>query len=96
MMTICKWLEQTTLGASVRESLWLFPIIETIHLLGMAALVGTVTAFDLRLLGWALRGARVSELGRWLIPWAWTGFAVQVITGGILFSLYGWGGTSRD
>ena len=86
MMTICKWLEQTTLGASVRESLWLFPIIETIHLLGMAALVGTVTAFDLRLLGWALRGARVSELGRWLIPWAWTGFAVQVITGGILFS----------
>lgn len=73
-------------GASVRQSLWLFPIIETVHLLGMAALVGTVTAFDLRLLGWALRGARVSELARRLIPWAWTGFAVQVITGGMLFS----------
>lgn len=73
-------------GAGVRESLWLFPIIESFHLLGMAALVGTVTAFDLRLLGLALRGTRVSELARRLIPWAWTGFAIQVITGGMLFS----------
>jgi hypothetical protein len=86
IMAFCKWLEETPVGASVRESLWLFPIIETVHLLGMAALVGTISAFDLRLLGWALRGTRVSELAKRLIPWAWAGFAVQVITGGMLFS----------
>jgi hypothetical protein len=86
MLAICRWLEQTMVGASVRESLWLFPIIETFHLLGMAALVGTVTALDLRLLGLALRGTRVSELARRLIPWAWVGFAVQVMTGGMLFA----------
>jgi hypothetical protein len=83
---IWKSLEQTPIGASVRESLWLFPAVETLHLLGMAALVATVGAFDLRLLGFAMRGARVSELARRLFPWAWTAFALQVVTGFLLFS----------
>lgn len=86
MPGFCKWMEQTWVGASVRESLWLFPAIETVHLLGMAALVGTIAAFDLRLLGWAMRRTRVSELAGRLFPWAWVGFAVQVLTGAMLFS----------
>ena len=73
------------MGSSVRESLWLFPAIETVHLLGMAALVGTITVFDLRLLGWMMRRQRVSELARRLLPWTWLGFALQVVTGTILF-----------
>jgi hypothetical protein len=72
-------------GSSVRESLWLFPAIETVHLLGMAALVGTITVFDLRLLGWMMRRERVSELARRLLPWTWLGFALQVVTGIALF-----------
>ena len=85
MLAICRWLEQTSAGAGVRESLWLFPAIETLHLLGMAALVGTVAVFDLRLLGWMLRRERVSELAGRLFPWAWAAFAVQVVTGTLLF-----------
>ena len=86
LLELCKWLDQTAVGAAVRESLWLFPAIETLHLLGMAALVGTVAVLDLRLLGWALRRERVSALVGKLLPWAWAGFAVQVVTGGLLFS----------
>jgi hypothetical protein len=86
LATFWKWLEQTALGSTVRESLWLFPAIETVHLLGMAALVGTITVFDLRLLGWVMRRDRVTDLGRRLLPWTWVGFAVQVVTGVILFS----------
>ena len=86
LLALCKWLEQTWLAASVRESVWLFPAIETVHLLGMAALVGTVGVFDLRLLGWVMRHEPVSETGRRLLPWAWAGFAVQVLTGALLFS----------
>ena len=86
MLEFCKGLEQTAVGAAVRESLWLFPVIETVHLLGMVALVGTVTIFDLRLLGWAMKGRRVSELAKRLFPWSWAGLAVQVITGALLFS----------
>ena len=83
---IWRWLEGTPVGSSVRESLWLFPAIETLHLLGMALLVVTIGAFDLRLMGLAIRGMRVSELARRLFPCAWTGLAVQVLTGALLFS----------
>ena len=86
LLPLCKWLEQSWVGGGVRESLWLFPTIETLHLLGMTVLVGAVSIVDFRLLGWVLRRERVSELAGRLLPWAWAGFAVQVITGGILFS----------
>jgi hypothetical protein len=52
----------------------------------MAALVGTISVLDLRLLGWAGRQRQVSQLAANLIPWAWVGFSVQVITGVLLFS----------
>lgn len=86
LVTFCKWLEHTSVGAAIRESLWVFPAIETVHLLGMAALVGTIAALDFRLLGWMLRQKRFSELARRLLPWTWAGFALQVVTGMLLFS----------
>ncbi|HYY72751.1 MAG TPA: DUF6644 family protein [Candidatus Bathyarchaeia archaeon] len=85
-LAFCKWLEHTSVGAAVRESLWLFPAIETVHLLGMAALVGTIAVLDFRLLGWTLRQKRFSEVAQLLLPWTWAGFALQVITGVLLFS----------
>lgn len=86
MLQFCQWLDQTSVGTAIRQSLWLFPAIETVHLLGMAALVGTIGVLDLRLLGWAARQRRVSQLAGRLIPWAWIGFCVQVATGALLFS----------
>lgn len=86
MLAFCRWLEHTAVGASIRESLWLFPAIETLHLLGMALLLATVAAYDLRLLGLAMRHQRVSKVARQILPWTWLGFAVQVITGMLLFS----------
>lgn len=86
MLAFCKWLEHTWVGSSVRESLWLFPAIETVHLLGMATLVSTVSVLDLRLLGWTMSHKRVSEFVGRLLPWVWLAFAAQVITGVILFS----------
>ena len=86
MLEFCQWLDQTAVGSTIRQSLWLFPAIETVHLLGMAALVGTITVLDLRLLGWAMPQRRVSEVVARLLPWAWLGFGVQVVTGVLLFS----------
>jgi hypothetical protein len=85
LIPFCRWLEQTSIGAAVRQSLWLFPAIETLHLLGMAALVATISVLDFRLLGWMMRRQRVSDLTRRLLPWAWAGFALQVVTGSLLF-----------
>ena len=86
ILEVCQWLERTAVGSGVRESLWLFPAIETVHLFGMILLVGSTVAFDLRLLSFALRDQAVSKLGARLLPWAWAGFAVQVVTGLLLFA----------
>lgn len=85
-LALCKWLETTPVGASVRQSLWLFPAIETVHLLGMAALLGTIGTFDLRLAGVILRQEPITSVSRRLLPWAWAAFVVQAVTGALLFS----------
>ena len=84
--SICVWLEQTSVGISVRDSTWLFPIIETIHIIGIAMLVGSTSILDLRLMGLTYREQPVSKLAWRFLPWAWVGFVLQVITGGLLFA----------
>jgi hypothetical protein len=86
MLEFCQWLDQTSVGTAIRQSLWLFPAIETVHLLGMAALVATITVLDLRLLGWTGKAPPVSKMAARLIPLAWLGFTVQLGTGVLLFS----------
>jgi hypothetical protein len=86
MLEFCEWLEQTSVAVSVRQSLWLFPVLECLHLLGMTALLGVIGTFDLRLLGWVMRREPLAALARKLLPWAWAGFAAQVVTGGLLFA----------
>jgi hypothetical protein len=80
------WLEESPLGKGIRESLWLFPIIETLHLFGIVLLVGATSALDLRLMGLAMRTEPVSRLAGRLLPWALVGFLVQIVTGSLLFS----------
>jgi hypothetical protein len=82
----CNWLQHTSLGVTVSESLWLFPLIETIHIWGIILLVGTTGVLDLRLLGLILTKERVSELHGKLIRWTWTGFAVMLTTGSLMFA----------
>ena len=86
LLAFCKWLEHTPLGTEVRESLWIFPTIETIHLLGMVLLFSTVAVMDLRLCGFVMRREPVSRLAARLLPWTWTGFALMIVTGSLLFS----------
>jgi len=82
----CGWLEYTLVGKHVRESLWLFPVIETVHIFGIILLVGATSILDLRLMGLTFRDEAVSKLGGRFLPWAWAGFLIQVCTGLLLFS----------
>lgn len=86
LCSISQWLEQTGLGAGVRDSTWLFPIIETVHIIGIALLVGSTSILDLRLMGLVYREQPVSKLAWRFLPWAWAGFLIQVITGVLLFA----------
>jgi hypothetical protein len=86
IVSICAWLEKTPVGAAVRNSLWLFPVIETVHIFGIILLVGGTSILDLRLMGLTFRDESVSKLARRFLPWAWAGFIIQVVTGSLLFS----------
>jgi hypothetical protein len=85
-LIFCKWLDHTAIGTAIRESVWLFPVIETLHIFGIIALVGGTSILDLRLMGLTFRDEPVTKLSRRFLPWAWFGFIVQVVTGVLMFS----------
>ena len=72
------------LGVPLKNS-WIFPIVQSIHLCGIAMLVGPIVTLDLRLLNFALRGRSVAEIARRFAPWTRAGFATMLVTGPFLF-----------
>ena len=81
MLPFFQSLEASALGTAVRQSLWLFPVIECIHLLALSLLFGTVLAVDLRMLGFGLRSQPSSELARKLQPWMVGALSASIATG---------------
>ncbi len=79
------WFEYTTLGIVVRESVWMFPVIEAVHLLGLCLLGGVVLTVDLRMLGLGLRRQTIAELAGQLRPWLVCAVALLLVTGMLLF-----------
>jgi hypothetical protein len=81
----CLWLNDTGPSTSLRESVWMFSIVETVHVLAITLLAGSIVILDLRLLGVVLRGARVTTVARQVLPVVWTGFAILIASGLMLF-----------
>ena len=79
------FLEQTQLAMAISESSWLFPLIESAHVLALVTVVGSISMIDLRLLNWTLRERDVASLSREVLPWTWGAFALAALTGGLLF-----------
>lgn len=82
--TFFHWLEQTALAVMVRQSMWLYPAVETAHIFGFVILVGAAAMFDLRLLGLSPQ-LPVREALRHLTRWARASLIVVIPTGFILF-----------
>ena len=64
MPQLLEWLEATSIGLLVRESVWGFPIVVAIHIMGRMLSVGLLVWFDLRLLGASMRDHRASAMYR--------------------------------
>lgn len=71
--------------ALMKGSTWLFPAVETFHILGFALLVGSIVVFDLRVLG-LNRGLPLTLLARHTLPWTLIGACLAVMTGALLFA----------
>jgi hypothetical protein len=77
-------LERLPLAVVLKNSVWIYPFVNTAHVVGIALLFGAIVPYDLRLLGlWPSVDA--AALGRVLLPVAMTGFIVTVGAGGLLF-----------
>jgi hypothetical protein len=81
------WLQATPLAQAMRQSLWLYPIVEIVHIAGIVLLVGSVVGFDLRLLGLSKR-ISVVALARHLLPWSRLGLVLVMATGVMMFSAH--------
>ena len=80
LLPFLRWIAATPVARAIDDVKWAFPAIESIHILGMALLAGTIVAVDLRVLGMGLRSRTTAELARELQPWTWLGLAVMMAT----------------
>lgn len=81
----CRWLAQTRGSIVLHESAYIYPLVESVHVLTLCVFVGMSVLFDLRLLGLVLPQVRASEMAARLMPWMKFGFGVMVISGALLF-----------
>jgi hypothetical protein len=78
-------LESSGLADAIRENDLLFPLIESVHVLSICLVVGSILVVDLRLLGFASTNQPVSRVTRGILPLTWSAFAVAVASGGLMF-----------
>jgi hypothetical protein len=84
-MALLNSIESSPLAELIRESDWAFPAIESVHVIALALVVGTITIVDLRLLGLASAGRAYSELARLVLPWTWGAFVLAAMSGVAMF-----------
>lgn len=80
-----QWRDSTAVAGAIRDCTWMFAVIEILHLLGLAVLLGSMVVCDLRLRG--LGASPMAQLATELAPWIAGGLVFMVATGAPLFLL---------
>jgi hypothetical protein len=86
MLACGRWLENTPWGITVRDSAWMYPVIQWIHFVGLSIWLGTTLTVDLRLMGVGQRRLTAAELSDSLLAWSWIAMSVAVLAGFLSFS----------
>ena len=85
-LSLAAAIEGTPLATWLRSSAMGYPAVETLHIFGLALLIGSAVAFDLRLLGIAT-ALPVEPVARFLLPIARVGFGIALLSGCLLFMM---------
>jgi len=88
LLELCRWIQYSAPLVEMRSSPWLFPVIATFHLFGLAIIGGAVLLVDLRLLGFGLQGQRAADIVRDAERWLIRGLWVALPTGVLLFMCF--------
>ena len=86
LQQLFQWLEDTAIGTAIRSSELLFPLIESLHVLCITVVVGSIAVVDIRLLGVGASQRAASKLMDDVLPITRWAFAAAAITGGLLFT----------
>jgi hypothetical protein len=84
-MELLEWIDGTQLAETIRGSEFIFPALETLHVIAVALVVGSIAIVDLRLAGLAGRNRAISELSHDMLPWTWVAFIAATVFGVLLF-----------
>ena len=79
-------LQNTGFATAIREGISLFPWIESVHVLAIVLVVGTISIIDMRLLGLPAHRVGVRRLLKDVLPLTWGAFVIAVISGFLLFA----------
>jgi hypothetical protein len=83
---LCQQLQDLSFPTDIRESEWLFPTIETVHVLALVLVIGSILRVDLRLMGLVDRTRSVRSMTAETLPLTWTAFAAAAVAGSLMFS----------
>lgn len=86
MVRFFEWLMNSPWSHALASGEWVFPVVQSLHFIGFAMLIGTVAIVDLRLLGFGLRQQKADELAADLDTWKWVGLSLILMTGLLMFS----------
>ena len=86
VLTLFTWFEESWIGEGIRASRWLFPVIESVHLLALAVIGGSVLAVNLSLLGLGLGRRSAAQVWHDTWPWFAGSLATMLTTGFLLFT----------
>ena len=79
-------LEALPFADAIRTSIWWFPAIETIHVLAIVFVLGSIARVDLRLIGAISRDRPITHVSEEMLPWTWASFVIAAISGSALFT----------
>jgi hypothetical protein len=85
MLGFLQWMADTKWSIALHESLYVWPFVESAHVLTITIFVGTVCLLDLRLLGLIMKGVPASDFTGRVLPWTRFGFWIMLTTGLLLF-----------
>jgi len=83
---VLDWLAATRWSVALHESVYVWPLLESLHVVCLALFVGTTAMLDLRLVGLAMTHIPASAFTERLLPWTRAAFAIMVVTGVVLFT----------
>src|SRR5215831_19368096 len=78
-------LESSGIANRIRDSLYIFPLIEATHVVGLSMVFGTIAIIDLRLLGVASTRRSFRRMASDILKWTWAAFLVTAVTGSLMF-----------